>query len=139
MRIPLVVLCCAALLAFLPAPGHAGDREDQAVKAAQEWLAVVDAGDYGTSWDQAAQLFKKSVTKEQWEQMLSAVRPALGAVVSRNVTSAVYSTTLPGAPDGEYVVIQFETSFANKKSAVETLTPMKDPDGAWRVSGYYVK
>ena len=48
-------------------------------------------------------------------------------------------TSLPGAPDGEYVVIQFDTSFTNKKVAVETVTPMKDEDGIWRVSGYYVK
>jgi hypothetical protein len=43
------------------------------------------------------------------------------------------------APDGEYVVIQFEASFENKKSAIETVTPMLDKDGNWRVSGYYVK
>jgi hypothetical protein len=29
--------------------------------------------------------------------------------------------------------------FTNKKEAVETVTPMKDEDGFWRVSGYYVK
>ena len=29
---------------------------------------------------------------------------------------------LPGAPDGEYVVIQFETAFQNKARAVETVT-----------------
>jgi len=48
-------------------------------------------------------------------------------------------TSMPGAPDGEYVVIQFESSFANKESAVETVTPMKGEDGVWRVSGYYIK
>lgn len=48
-------------------------------------------------------------------------------------------TSLPGAPDGEYVVIQFETSFEKKKSSLETVTPMKEKDGAWRVSGYYIK
>jgi hypothetical protein len=45
---------------------------------------------------------------------------------------------LPGAPDGEYVVIQFESSFEKKKSAVETVTPMLEKDGKWRVSGYYI-
>jgi hypothetical protein len=48
-------------------------------------------------------------------------------------------TSLAGAPDGEYVVIQYETSFENKKSSIETVTPMLDKDGKWRVSGYYVK
>lgn len=27
----------------------------------------------------------------------------------------------------------------NKKSAIETVTPMMDKDGKWRVSGYYIK
>jgi hypothetical protein len=36
-------------------------------------------------------------------------------------------------------VIQFATSFENKQSAVETVTPMRDSDGTWRVSGYYVR
>jgi hypothetical protein len=49
------------------------------------------------------------------------------------------SQSLPGAPDGEYVVIQFATSFENKKSAIETVTPMLDSDGEWRVSGYFIK
>jgi len=42
-------------------------------------------------------------------------------------------------PDGDYVIIQFDTSFENKKSAIETVTPMLDKDGVWRVSGYYIK
>ncbi len=48
-------------------------------------------------------------------------------------------TSLPGAPDGEYVVIQYNTEFENKKVAIETITPMLDDDGKWRVSGYYIK
>ena len=48
-------------------------------------------------------------------------------------------SSIPGAPDGEYVVIQFKTSFENKKSGIETVTPMLDKDGKWRVSGYYIK
>jgi hypothetical protein len=54
------------------------------------------------------------------------------------VESAQYRTSLPGAPDGEYVVIRFKTEFENKKEAYETVTPMKDKDGEWRVSGYYI-
>ncbi len=42
-------------------------------------------------------------------------------------------------PDGEYVVVQLETSFANKKAAVETVTPMLEKDGRWRVSGYFIR
>ena len=43
-----------------------------------------------------------------------------------------------GAPDGEYVVLQFQADFENKAQAVETITPMLD-EGQWRVSGYYIR
>jgi hypothetical protein len=63
----------------------------------------------------------------------------LGKLLSRKLKSATYKTTMPGAPDGEYVVIQYDSSFEHKQAAVETVTPMLDKDGKWRVSGYYIK
>ncbi len=39
----------------------------------------------------------------------------------------------------QMVVVQYRTSFQNKTNAVETVTPMRDPDGVYRVSGYYIR
>ena len=113
--------------------------ETAAVTAANAWLLLVDGEKYAESWDEAAQLFKGAVPKEQWVQMVQAVRKPFGKNVSRELKSKSYRTSLPGAPDGEYVVIQFNASFENKKSAIETITPMLDKDGKWRISGYYMK
>ena len=135
----LFVTCMVSVVLVAAAGALAGEPESAGTQAAQSWLAMVDAGEYGQSWEAAAAYFKSAVSKEDWERSLEAFRTPLGDVVSRAVTSATYATSLPGAPDGEYVVVQFTTSFANKKSAVETVTPMRDPDGVWRVSGYYVK
>jgi hypothetical protein len=99
----------------------------------------VDEGKYVESWNEAAELFKNAVKQEQWEQAIQAVRTPLGKLVSRKLKSTSYQTSLPGAPDGQYLVVVFETSFENKKSAIETVTPMMDKDGKWRVSGYYIK
>jgi hypothetical protein len=35
--------------------------------------------------------------------------------------------------------MQFDTSFENKKSAVETVTFMREKDGTWKAAGYYIK
>jgi hypothetical protein len=115
------------------------EKEAQALAAARTWLALVDEGKYGDSWATAAAYFKNAITKEKWEQMLTAVRNPLGRLVSRELISKTYTQSLPGAPDGEYVIIQFATSFENKKSAIETVTPMLDSDNEWRVSGYFIK
>ncbi len=113
--------------------------EKAAVTAAQNWLEIVDRGDYAKSWSEAASYFRNAVTKSIWEQQLVGVRKPLGKVGSRKVKSAKYATSLPGAPDGEYVIIQMDTRFENKGAAIETVTPMLDQDGSWRVAGYYIK
>ncbi|MBN1942453.1 MAG: DUF4019 domain-containing protein [Phycisphaerae bacterium] len=120
------------------AQGAAGTVQ-AAVKATEQWLKLIDADKYGQSWTAAATAFRKAVAKDQWPRQVQAARKPLGNVQSRKVISSTYTTTLPGAPDGQYVVIQFQTAFENKADAVETVTPMKDKDGTWRVSGYYVK
>lgn len=122
---------------------HAGDSNrsavSQATKAADAWLKLVDDGDYKQSWEQASSLLKNAITDDQWEQRVTAVREPIGKVVSRKLEAAHYSTSLPGAPDGKYVVLKYASSFEHKKSAMETVTPMLDQDGEWHVSGYYIK
>ena len=113
--------------------------EQLAQQSSDAWLALVDSAKYADSWNEAASLFKTQVTQDQWTKMVGPVREPLGKVLSRKLKSATYTKTLPGAPDGEYVVIQYDTSFEHKQSAVETVTPMLDKDGKWRVSGYFIK
>jgi hypothetical protein len=127
------------LAVLLCASSGVGKPEDLAQKSAQEWLALVDSGKYAESWDEASQFFQSAVTKDQWQGMLHSVRDPLGKVVSRKLKSANYTKTLPGVPDGDYVVIQYDTSFAHKQSATETITPLLDKNGQWRVSGYFIK
>ena len=110
-----------------------------AKQSAEAWLSLADSGKYADSWQEASMLFKSHVTKEQWHDALTAARDPLGRLLARKLKSATYKTTLPGVPDGQYVVIQYDSSFEHKQSAVETVTPMLDKDGKWKVSGYYIK
>jgi hypothetical protein len=127
------------LLAICPAVRAQQRPEQLAQQSAESWLALVDSGKYAESWQEAAPVFKAAVTKEQRQGLLRGSRDPLGKMLSRKLKSATYTTTLPGAPDGEYVVIQYESGFEHKQSAVETVTPMLDKDGKWKVSGYYIK
>jgi len=136
--IPLVIGLTVVAVAGCGTSSQA-DSEELAVAAGDRWLELVDSRDYSGSWQEAAEIFKSAVTREGWVQTVENVRKPLGAVISREVRSKSYSTTLPGAPDGEYVVIQYSTEFENKRTAVETVTPLRESDGTWRVSGYYVK
>jgi Protein of unknown function (DUF4019) len=133
-------ISCVFFIFLVTIPALASEKsEKRALEASHAWLILVDNEQYAESWETAAQYFKKAIARDQWNQSLNAVRKPLGKVMKRTVKSKQYATSLPGAPDGEYVVIQYETSFHNKKSSIETITPMLDRDGKWRVSGYYIK
>ena len=82
---------------------------------------------------------KNAASNEQWTEKLKASRAPLGKVASRKLKTATYKTSLRGAPEGKYVVIRFNSSFENEKEVIETITPMLDKDGQWRVSGYNIK
>jgi hypothetical protein len=135
-----ILFVCLGFLLMTGAVGaQAPEKEKAATAAAEKWLGLVDEGKYAESWSEAAVYFKNAITQENWVQSLKAVRGPLGKLISRKVKSQTFTTSVPGAPDGEYVVIQFETSFENKKSAIETVTPMLEKDGKWKVSGYFIK
>lgn len=135
----LQISCLLLLLILLPASAIASEQKKSAAdEEAGKWLALVDGGQHQQSWKRAATLFRQQVSVEQWQQAITAARSPLGNMLSRKLMTATYTTSLPGAPDGEYVVLQYKTSFENKSSAIETVTPMLD-NGQWRVSGYYVR
>ncbi|HYM27984.1 MAG TPA: DUF4019 domain-containing protein [Steroidobacteraceae bacterium] len=134
----LSLLVVAALVAA--APLCRGDSSESAAQAAAvTWLVLVDGGNYYQSWATAAERFRNGISRSDWVQTASHVRDPLGALKSRHLVSATATHALPGAPDGDYVVIRYASSFAAKAAAVETVIPIKEPDGRWRVSGYSIK
>jgi hypothetical protein len=138
----LIVLVASSVAPMTSGVGFAENESasvEQARKAADTWLALIDKGDYRSSWIKAADFFKDRVTMDQWVQEVGAVREPLGVVIKRKLKDGKFMTSMPAAPDGKYVVLQYDTSFAHKRAAIETVTPMMDKDGEWRVSGYYIR
>jgi hypothetical protein len=100
---------------------------------------LVDRGEYESSWQQAASYFRSKVSQADWEKALKQVRAPLGAAGHRALMGSMYETDVPNAPKGEYVVLQYKTEMASGGPVIETVTPMLDEDGKWRVSGFFVK
>ena len=132
-------LVALLLVASLPAEASEAPATDLARKAAADWLSLVDSGNLSASWEQAASSFKRAVTTQQWVQASSAVRSPLGSTRGRQEKTAKFTRSLPGVPDGQYVLLHFHAAFENKASAVETVTVALDTDGTWRVAGYFIK
>ena len=111
---------------------------DNGVSSAIKWLDVVDSGEYVESWNEAAPYFQTQISSDQWEQALKKVREPLGNAITREVTTSSSHTSLPGVPEGDYVVVVLSTSFEHKSSATETVTMSKVGDD-WRAIGYFIK
>jgi Protein of unknown function (DUF4019) len=139
-KLVLALLLAALLTPALSAPVGADENaEAEALQAANQFLSLVDAGDYAGSWDTAAALLKNAVAKEQWVKALDGARTPFGKVLSRSLAQSALKTELPGAPDGQYLVLVFAIEFAHKSAGYETVTPMLEADGRWRVAGYYLR
>jgi hypothetical protein len=133
-------LVIAAALCGATALAHAQDPSSSVVQgAAREWLAGTDTLDGSVTWRTAGVKFRQAITVERWTESLSAVREPMGAVESRTAAETTLGKSLPGVRDGEYATLVFHTSFANKADASETLRLEHEPDGAWRVIGYFIR
>ena len=131
----------AMMVSFLGSITFAQDlaaKRKAAEQAAQTWLALVDSGNYGESWQQAAPFLQAKISKQDWQSTLDKTRSPLGTANHRTLARSAYQTDLPNAPKGEYVIVQYKTALA-AGMFVETLTLQLGSGGKWRVAGYFIK
>jgi len=62
----------------------------------------------------------------------------LGAVSSRVLKQITRLSSIQGLPDGEYEVLQFQTSFATKSGATEIVFLVHETS-AWKVASYIIQ
>ena len=136
--VTVIALACAAAGCQPPAETNPA-AENAGLEAAGKWLALMDEGKDAESWDEAGAYLKAIIPKQRWIEGVAPARRVMGKLVSRIVESKRYATTQPGAPDGEYVMIQYKTAFEKKKAAAEAVTVSHEEDGAWRVTGYFIR
>jgi Protein of unknown function (DUF4019) len=142
MKLAVAFLCTALLMMFLPQTMTTQAQqkpEDLAQKSAEAWLALTDSNKYPESWDEASSFFKSKITKDTWTSKLQQTRGPLGALKSRKLASAKYIKNPPNAPEGEFVILTFDSSFDQLPSSTETVSMALDKDGKWRAAGYYIK
>ena len=108
--------------------------EEEPSTAGQKWLTLLDDQNYRESWNQASSMFRSAVTQERWIAALTRSREPLGGVVSRTRSRLEFSKSLRGAPEGDYAILHFTTSFTSK-SVTERLTLVKE-DGRWQTAAY---
>nr|WP_229496325.1 DUF4019 domain-containing protein [Massilia polaris] len=127
------------MLVAPPATAQRASAVYKGQEAAVAWLGLLDSGQYAASWDQAAPQLQRAVSRPRWKASVPAQRAPLGPVVARRLKWANYAETLPDLSAGQYVILEYETRFANRVSAAETVTPIKDANGIWKVGAYGIR
>jgi hypothetical protein len=136
----LIAACATVVLLTAFPAAQAPSAEDAAQAVTESWLKVVDAGNYGASWEEAASLFKSAVTQEQWTTAASGARAPLGSLTLRTLVSRELPPgPPPGAPAGKYAIVRYTTAFANAPKTHEMIVLIFDGDRGWRVAGYTVR
>jgi Protein of unknown function (DUF4019) len=135
-----VLLVAACWLALAARGALAQDpRASAAQAAARAWLALTDRGDADASWAAAGKKFRTALDAAGWAKALAQARTPLGATIERAALSTKFETKFPNGEQGEYALILFETSFAKKTRARESVTLERESDGVWRVVGYFIR
>jgi endonuclease/exonuclease/phosphatase family metal-dependent hydrolase len=129
----------AALLVFCAAtPGLAQVGKRPVITAstptpddrARQWLVLVDDKNYSASWTQSGKSFQDRQKADAWAKDAAVRREPLGAVASRGLKSIDLSRS-------NVAVIRYDTVFAHKAAAVETVT-LTFENGSWVVTDYSV-
>ena len=125
----------AVLLLALPAAAQA-PKPSAALPGpddrARQWLMLVDDSNYAESRKQMGTQARKADIER-----LPTIREPLGAMSDRSLKEVTLSRSQPGLPAGEYAVVRYESRFARKAAALETVTLAMTKTG-WAVIGYRI-
>ena len=97
---------------------------------ARQWLVLVDDKNFAQSWKDAGKAFQTRQTADAWAGDANTKRVPLGAVASRDLKSIDLSRN-------NIAVIRYDTSFARKTGAVETIT-LTFENNSWAVTDYSI-
>jgi len=120
------------------AAGEQAGATGPATSAADKWLKLLDAGRFDESWSDAADVFREGVTRDEWVAQLGAIRTRVGRTLIRELKTADFSSSVRGAPSGEYVTVIFLTQFEKAPPALETVITTRAADGNWHIAGYNI-
>ena len=130
----------AACFAFAAAAHAQADLDSSpGLAASRAWLAELDAGRYGASWEDAAPLLKDSMPRAQWETGLVRARAPMGVLVARKIRLASCTRGTQADPEAEICVVQYDSQFERRALADERVTVLKGKDGTWRVAAYSLR
>ncbi len=139
--IHITLLCAALAIIIIPRLNQKPDtaKATEAIQSAERFLQLVDNESYEQSWQAAAKLLKEKVPNEEWIKKMASLRTWAGPVVERKNTGSRYTTEAEDSPEGEYIILSYDSKYQKQESAKEQVIVMLEDDHLWRVAGYFVQ
>lgn len=134
----ILLVSCFWLVTACQEPVDQQETEAQVDAKAKYWLSLVDHGDYEQSIEEAAHLFRRNVTRVEWQDAMVTHRLPLGEVVKRELVGKTKELSLPNVGQGEFWIYNYQSQFVNNEQVAESLIFMKD-EGVYKVVGYWLK
>lgn len=91
------------------------------ITQAENLVEQLDEGTFDETWEQGSSLFKALHPLPGWLSEQQIVRAAYGDLQSRQLRAVKLRSTYRRSPDGSYAIVQFNSAFAAKAHAVETV------------------
>jgi hypothetical protein len=144
MKQLMMVLLAAAMLCGcdsnkpVSSPGTTGTTQEQTevLKAATDFVTLVDQDRIDETWLGASPLLKFSTNKLIWVNGIQALRSSLGDVENRSPKGFGFTHQLPDAPLGKYAAVAYTSTFS--ATSVEEKVAVQKDQGQWKVTGYFV-
>jgi len=105
--------------------------------AAEEWLALIDGGDFEGSWTAADSTLRAGISQEDWADQGIRARVWLDTLHVRRLQRAQYRDSTSRISGGHPVVIlEYASEYAKGQAREAVITTKRDT--AWAVAGYRV-
>lgn len=138
---PLLALCLLAA----PLAHAVATRELAAKQSADAWLVLIDGGKYAEALEKASPELREDIGKQTWVDGLEQVRTPLGEVKERKLARLFATSVLPGNVEGDFVVVNFRTTFAGRAEPANEILVMttgpaaSDGTETWEVLSFYIE
>jgi hypothetical protein len=108
------------------------DQQENLKQLATSWLNLIDTEHFAESWQQLGKKLKGKYSESTWKNALRPLLSQTGKIKKRTFRSVSYTDA-----QGETVIVEFESSFANAATAREIVT-MAQEAGQWKIISYGV-
>lgn len=108
------------------------------ISSAYEWLELLDNKKFFQSWQYASDYFKNNIEAADWDKILSTTRTKLGELKGRQLVAFANKTQFANLPEGDYLVLKFNSQFQMDGSFSELLVLTRDR-GQLKVAAYFIQ